>query len=190
MTERRFILLRGRFWLTVLKLFALVFVASMILIQIPELGYDFGPKEPVEISGPEELTPSRFSRATFVSLSGTPNFDRAFIYRRYGLSYTYFQIESYGTRLVVRTYEEVDDDWETITQFVGKLRPFGRQPFSYRIRDIYLDRFQEEIPQDAYFLALYDVPKTSGWQIGAVALAAVMWVVMFYMFFFFRRKKS
>jgi hypothetical protein len=170
------------------KLFALAFVAAMILIQIPELGYDFGPKEPVEIAGPEGLEPGRFNRATFVSLTGTPNFDRAFIYRRYGLSYTYFLIEPYGLGLVARTYEEVDDTWKTISQFVGKLRPFDRQPFSYRIRDIFEERFQEEIPQSAYFLAIYDVPKPSGWQVGAVALAGALWGLMFYMFFFFRRK--
>jgi hypothetical protein len=190
MTERRLILLRKVFWLTLLKLFALAFVAAMILIQIPELVYDFGPEEPVEIPGPEELGPARFHRATFVSISGIPNFDRAFIYRRYGLSYTYFLIEPYGIHLVARTYEEVGDDWKTVTQFVGKLRPFGRQPFSYRIRDIYRERFQEEIPEDAYFLALYDVPEASAWQIGAVALAAVLWVAMFYMFFFFFRRKK
>jgi hypothetical protein len=188
MTERRFLLLRKGFWLTILKLFALAFVASIILIPIPELVYDFGPKEPVEISGPEELEPGRFNRATFVSISGTPNFDRAFIYRRYGLSYTYFLIEPYGLGLVARTYEEVDDEWKKITQFVGKLRSFERQPFSYRIRDIYLERFQEDLPQNAYFLAIYDVPEPSEWQIGAVALATIIWMVMFYMFFFFRRK--
>jgi len=182
-------LLRKNFWLTVLKVLALAFVAFMLIVQIPELRYDFGPRQPVDIGGDGELAPGRFARATFVSLQGTPDFDRAFIYRRYGLEYTYFLIQPYGVRLVARTYEKVDDDWKTITQFVGKIRPFARQPFSYRIRDIYRERFDVEIPRDAYFLALYDVPQPSGWQIGAVIFAAILWGVMFYMFFFFRWRR-
>ena len=187
MTDRPFFLLRGKFWLTLLKLLALGFVSLMVFIQIPELLYDFGPKVPVEIQGPGDLIPGRFPKATFASLSGTANFERAFIYRRYGLEYSYFFIEPYGNFLVARTYEKVEDDWENITQFVGKLRPCSRQPFSYRIRNIYQERFKEEIPPGAYFLALYDVPKPSGWQIGAVIIAVLMWGIMLYMFFFFRR---
>jgi hypothetical protein len=183
------VLLRKNFWLTVLKILALSFVAFMLIIQIPELRYDFGPKEPVEIGQDGELPPGRFAQATFISLQGTADFDQAFIYRRYGLEYTYFLIQPYGIRLVARTYEKVDDDWKTITQFVGKIRPFARQPFSYRIRDIYRERFDVEIPPDAYFLALYDVPQPSGWQIGAVIFAGILWGVMFYMFFFFRRRR-
>ena len=186
---RRFFLLRKGFWLLVLKLLALLFVAVMVVIQVPELLYDLGPKQPVEIAGPEGLGPGRFSKATFVSVSGSPNFDRAFVYRRYGLSYTYFLVEPYGIRLVVRTYEKVEDDWKDITQFVGKLRPFSRQPFSYRIRSIYRERFKEEIPRDAYFLALYDVPKPSGWQIGALIFAGILFAAMVYLFFFFRWKR-
>ncbi len=187
MTDKPLFLLRKTFWLTLLKLLALGFVSLMVFIQLPELVYDFGPKEPVEIRGLDDLIPGRFTKATFASLSGAANFDRAFIYRRYGLEYSYFFIEPYGKLLVARTYEKVEDDWENITQFVGKLRPFSRQPFSYRIHDIYRERFEEEIPREAYFLALYDVPKPSGWQIGAVIVAVLMWGIMFFMFFFFRR---
>ena len=175
---RALFLLRKNFWLTALKILALAFVAAMLIIQIPELRYDFGPKQPVEIDGEAGLPPGSFDRATFVSLPGVPDFDRAFIYRRYGLEYTYFLIQPYGIRLVARTYEKVDDDWKTITQFVGKIRPFARQPFSYRIRDIYRERFDVEIPRDAYFLALYDVPQPSGWQIGAVIFAAILWIMI------------
>ena len=192
MTKRIF-LLKGRFWLTLLKVLALLFVGSMVLIQIPELSYDFGPKQPVEINSSKELTRSRFSKTTFASIEGIPNFDRAFIYQRYGLSYTYFTIEPYGINLVARTYEKVTDEWKDLTRFVGKLRPFDRQPFSYRIRQIYKERFKEDVPEDAFFLALYDVPKVSGWQIGAVIFASLLWGVMFYLFFFFkwmRRKEG
>lgn len=187
--SKRFFPLRGRFWLLVLKLLALLFVGLMIVIQIPELIYDFGPKEPAEIAGPDALSPGRFTKATFASLAGKPNFDRAFVYRRYGLTYTYFLVEPYGERLVVRTYEKVEDSWKDITQFVGKLRPFNRQPFSYRIRNIYRERFEAEIPPDAYFLALYDVPKPSGWQIGAVIFAGILFAAMIYLFFVFRWKR-
>lgn len=179
---------KKKFWLTVLKIVALLFVTFMVAVQIPELLYDFGPKEPVEIKGPHDLDTQRFKRATFVTLPGKPDFDHAFIYRRYGLDYTYFTIVPYGTRLVARTYEKVSDDWKLYEQFVGKLRPFNRQPFSYRIRQLYKDRFQLDIPEDAFFLALYDVPKPGGWQIGALILACLMWAVMFYFFFIFKWK--
>lgn len=183
------LIFKKKFWLTVLKIFALLFVAFMFVVQIPELLYDFGPKEPVSIAGPDELDADRFRRATFVTLPGKPDFDHAFIYRRYGLDYTYFIIEPYGVRLVARTYEKVSDDWKIFEQFVGKLRPFNRQPFSYRIRQLYKERFQLDIPEKAFFLALYDVPKPSGWQIGALVFAALLWGVMFYFFFFFKWKK-
>jgi hypothetical protein len=180
-------LLRRRFWLTVLKGFGLLFVGGMIWVQIPELRYDLGPKRPLAITGPEELSDGRFRRSTFVSIHGKPNFERAFVYRRYGLSYTYFNIEPYGTRLVVRTYDKVTDEWKELSRFLGKLCPFKDQPFSYRIREIYRERFQVDIPENAFFLALDDVPRPSGWQFGAVAFAGVLWLAMFYLFFLYRR---
>jgi hypothetical protein len=187
MTRKSF-LLKKQFWLTLLKCLFLVFVGNMVLIQIPELRYDFGPEQPLEISELEELTSERFSKTTFASIQGIPNFEKAFIYQRYGLNYTYFIIEPYGMRLVARTYDEVTDDWKNISSFMGKLRPFNKQPFSYRIRQIYKDRFQEEVPEDAFFLALYDVPEPNGWQIGAVIFSSVLWLISFY-FFFIRRHR-
>jgi hypothetical protein len=184
---KKFFLRRKGFWLGILKFLALAYIALMLFIQIPELKYDFGPDVPVEISGPQDLTRERFPRATFVSIAGAADFDKAYIYPRYGLNYTYFIIEPYGRRLVARTYERVTDEWKSYDRFVGKLRPFHRQPFSYRIRQIYRDRFQTEIPRDAFFLALYDVPKPSAWQIGAVILAGVLGIALIYLFFFFKR---
>lgn len=178
-----------RIVLLALKLLALGFVGWMITLQIPELQYDLGPKTPVQIASPHELTPKRFPYTTFVSIEGRPNFDKAFIYRRYGLSYTYFSVEPYGPRLVVRTYETVTDDWKQLRRFVGKLRPFGRQPFSYHIRAIYQDKMGVDVPDDAFFLALYDTPKVSGWQVGAVVFASVLWLAMVYAFFIHKWKK-
>jgi hypothetical protein len=180
-------LLSKRFWLTVVKVFGLVFVGGMVWVQIPELRYDLGPKRPVEISGPEDLSIERFGHATFVSIAGKPNFKRAFVYRRYGLSYTYFTVDPYGMRLVVRTYEKVTDEWKDLNRFLGRLRPFKRQAFSYRIRHIYREKFSVEIPENAFFLALDDVPRSSGWQLGAMAFAGCLWAVMFYLFFLYRR---
>ena len=77
-----------RFWLTLLKIIGLVFVGSMIFVQFPELRYDLGSKKPFEISSLEELKPEAIGRASFVTIAGTPKFDRAFVYQRYGLSYT------------------------------------------------------------------------------------------------------
>ncbi len=171
------------FWLLLLKLSALLFVGAMILVQIPELRYDLGPGEPVPVAGPDELSLGRFPRATFVSVAGKADFERAFVYRRYGLSYTFFNLHPYGLRLVVRTYDPVTEQWRDLERFLGKLRPFRRQPFHYHIRDIYRDRFKAEIPEDAFFLALYDVPGLNGWQVGAVAFASLLWLGMAYAFF-------
>ena len=173
-----------RFWLTLLKILPLAFVAWMISLQLPELQYDLQSPPPVTVSSPEELSPERFGRTTFVSVDGTPNFEQAFIYRRYGLAYTYFNIDPYGPRLVVRTHDKVTDEWNQISRFLGKLRPFEDQPFSYRIRQIYREKFNADIPENALFLALDDVPRLSGWQIAAVIFAAVLWLAMFYVFFF------
>lgn len=176
------------FWLTALKIVGLVFVGGMIWVQIPELRYDLGRRRPVEITSPGGLSTERFGHATFVSIRGKPNFDRAFVYRRYGLSYTYFNLDPYGAGLVVRTYDRVTDEWKNLNRFLGRLRPFARQPFSYRIRQIYREKFQVEIPGDAFFLALDDVPRASGWQFGAMTFAGVLWVAMFYLFFLYRRE--
>jgi hypothetical protein len=184
MTDRP-LLLNKRFWFWVLKCFVLLFVGSMIVIQIPELRYDMSDIRPIEISNPDELERFSIRRATFVSVRGRANFEKAFVYQRYGLNYTYFIIEPYGLHLVSRTYEKVTDEWEDLNRFLGKLRPFDDQAFSYRIREIFYEQFEDSVPQDAYFLGLDDIPKPSGWQIGAVSFASVLWGVMFYLFFFF-----
>ena len=190
--EGRFILLRASFWLTVLKVFALLFVAAMIAVQIPELTYDLQGGDPVVVTSLEELRSQDIRGAVFASLEGTPSFDNAFVYQRYGLSYTYFTVEPYGLRLVARTYERVDQSWNGMNRFVGKLRPFDDQPFSYRIEEILFEEFGKEVPSDAYFLGLYDVPKLSAWQIVAIVIAGLMFAAMVYLFFFFfpRRRKS
>ncbi|MFC1822405.1 hypothetical protein ACFL9T_06830 [Thermodesulfobacteriota bacterium] len=189
MTEPLFFF-RKKFWLTILKLIALGFVSAMLLVQIPELFYDLGPKSPLAISTPQGLSRDRIAGATFVSIEGKPDFKNAFIYRRYGLSYSYFTVEPYGMRLIARTHEEVTDEWNQLNRFMGKLRPFNRQPFHYRIRDIYQEKFQIDVPSDAFFLALDDVPKINGWQISAMVFAILLWLVMFYMFFLFGRRRS
>jgi hypothetical protein len=178
--------LRGRFWLFVLKIFGLAFVSGMILVQIPEMRYGLSSKNPVEIAAPHELSFERFPSATFVSIKGKADFEKAFVYRRYGLSYTYFNIEPYGMLLVVRTHLTVNEEWRDLERFLGKLRPFRYQPFHYRIRDIYMDMFDTPVPREAFFLALDDVPRLNGWQVGAVIFASLLWAVMFYMFFFFK----
>jgi len=178
--------LHSRFWLLALKIVALAFVGAMVLVQIPEMRYRLGPKEPVVISEPGELSLGKFPGVAFVMIQGKPDFGNAFVYRRYGLSYTYFNLESYGMRLVIRTHRTVNPEWRQLDRFVGKLRPFRYQPFHYRIRDIYREMFGAMVPADAFFLALDDVPRLSGWQVGAVTFAALLWIAMFYLFFIFK----
>lgn len=182
--------LRLRFWITLAKLFALAFVAVMGLLQVPELAYDLGSKTPAEVLGPDDLDPERFPRPTFAAVEGRADFERAFVYRRYGLDHTYFQVEPYGRRLVVRTYEKVGTDWNDLRRFMGRLQRFDQQPFSYRIREIYRDRLGVEVPEGALYLALGDVPRVSGWQVGAVGLSATLWLGMLYGFFFHGRRRK
>ena len=184
---RRLFFLRGFFWLTLLKIGFLLFVGAMVLVQIPEVRYDLGPKEPVVLKGLDGLDGARITKSTFVVVEGKPDFTNAFIYKRYGLLYSYFTIQPYGMRLVVRTYDKITDEWQALNRFVGKLRPFRHQPFHYRIRDIYDEKFQVEVPEEAYFLALDDVPRISVWQIGALCFASILWLCMFYFFFLFKR---
>lgn len=176
----------GRVALTVLKLAGLAVVGLMGLTQVPELRYDFGSRQPAVVAGPADLVPGRVAGPTFAAVHGTPDFTRAFVYRRYGLDHTYFTVEPYGLRLVVRTYGTVSDEWHELRRFLGRLQPFAQQPFSYRIREIYREQMGVEIPEDAYFLALDDVPRPSGWQVGALVLSAVLWLGMAYGFFLWR----
>jgi hypothetical protein len=172
-----------RILLTFLKIALLLLVAFMVWMQLPELSYDFGSKAPLEIEDPSQLASLHVSGNIFASVEGTPDFTNAFVYRRYGLDHHYFTIEPYGMKLVVRTYDEITEDWRQLTRFLGRLRLFDQQPFSHYIAAIYLDRFGVSIPADAYFLALDDVPKPSGWQIGGLILAGAIWLVMFWQFF-------
>lgn len=167
----------------ILKLFLIVIVTSMVLFQIPELRYDFGSKEPVQITSPEQLQPGRFERSTFASVEGTIDFDRTAVFAMHGVRYTYFLLNEYDARLVVRSYEPVDEDWADITTHVGRLRPYHRMPFSRSVRAGFREHFGVTIPDDAYFLARDDVPAASGWTIGATVFAIVLWCVLFYFFF-------
>lgn len=184
MTKKLF-LFRSGFWLHALKVMALLFVGGMILVHIPELIYDLGPRTPMAISSPDDLSTERPLRTSFVSISGEPDFEKAFVYKRYGLSYTYFNIRPYGMKVIVRTYHTVNDEWKDLNRFLGKLKSFKRQPFYYKIRDIYKEQFGTDVPEGAFFLSLDDVPKLSGWQVGAAILACVLWAIMFYMFYFY-----
>jgi hypothetical protein len=42
-------------FITFLGLFLVLVTTSMVYFQLPELRYDFGPKEPVMIDSPEQL---------------------------------------------------------------------------------------------------------------------------------------
>ncbi len=181
-------LFEKRFWLTILKVLALLFVAGMVALQVPELSYDLGSDEPVEVESPAELTSPEFKHSTFVSVAGSIDLDRRIEYASHGVPATYFLLEGYGPRLVVRTYERIEspEDWAAFNRFVGRLRPIGRLPFRRGVRARFEAEHDVRIPPDAYFLGLYDVPELSGWQVGAAAFAAILWLVLFYLFFIHR----
>jgi hypothetical protein len=170
--------------LTLLKIALLLIVAFMAWMQVPELSYDFGSKTPVEITDPAGLTEYQVMGTVFASVKGTPDFTNAFVYKRYGLDHHYFTVEPYGMKMVVRTYDEITEEWRQIGRFVGRLRPFDQQPFSHYISAIYLEKFGVAVPGDAWFLALDDVPKPSGWQVGGLILAGTIWFFLVWLFFF------
>ncbi|MDP6635001.1 MAG: hypothetical protein QGG42_08900 [Phycisphaerae bacterium] len=182
-----------RIGLFLVKLFVMLIVTVMIMVLIPEFRYDLGPKTPVDVAAPKDLSPQRFATSTFATVHGKGDFKKAFIHSKYGVPYTYFLLEGYGPALVVRTAEKVDDDWEKLDRHVGRLRTYRRMPFSRTVRAVFKDRFKVDIPADALFLARDDVPRLSGWQVAAAIFASTLWLILTYIFFvhgFVRRRKA
>ena len=177
------IVLLGRVILTCIKLFLLLVVTAMIKFQIPELRYDFGTKEPISIESLDELSAARSARSVFASVRGKADFTKAATFSKYGVRYTYFLLTEYGDKLVVRTLEEVGEDWAQIDFHVGRLRPYDRMPFSRSVRAGFRKHHDVSIPEDAFFLGRDDTPRPNGWSIGAVIFASVLWCVLVYFFF-------
>ncbi len=177
----------GRVILTCIKLFLLLVVIAMVKFQIPELRYDFGTKEPISIESLAELSAASCPRSVFASVRGKADFTQAATLSKYGVRYTYFLLEEYGDKLVVRTLEEVSEDWAQIDFHVGRLRPYDSMPFSRSVRAGYHKLHDVSIPEGAFFLARDDAPRPNGWSIGAVIFASVMWCVLVYFFFIHSR---
>ena len=173
----------GRVFFTILKIFLLLVVTAMVRFQIPELRYDLGSKEPVKIESPDQLKPGSFTQATFASVKAKPDFTRAATFAKHGVQFTYFFLQGYDKKLVVRTSEPVTEEWNDIEFHLGRLRTYNRMPFSRSVRAGFRKNFDIGIPEDAFFLARDDVPKPSGWSIGATIFAGVLWCVLFYFFF-------
>lgn len=169
--------------LLLLKVFLLLVVTMMVRVQIPELRYDLGTREPVVIESAEELSVERFSQATFAAVQGEPNLERAARYATHAVPFTYFLLDGYGSKLVVRSAEPVDETWSDVRRHLGRLRPYHRMPFSRTVRAGFRSLFGVDIPDDALFLARDDVPRANGWSIGAVIFAGVLWCVLAYFFF-------
>ncbi len=180
--------LRGRFWLTLAKLLALVFPTALFCVQIPEMRYDLGPSVPQEITTADQLSGGPLRDRTFVAVIGKVDPNRGVVYSTYGLTYTYLLIEPYGARMVMRVYGTIDDSWGDRNRFEGKLR-YGRMAFRRTVRAAFREKHQIEIPANALFLAYHDNPALSGWNVAAVIFSAVMWLVMFYFFFLWPRPK-
>ncbi len=172
-----------RVFLIILKLFMMFVVTAMIMFQIPELQYDFGTKEPLCIKSVDELSIDRFPQSTFVSIQGKGDFAKAATLAKYGVQYTYFLLDGFDNKLVVRTHEAVGKEWENIDFHIGRLRPFDQMPFSRSIRAGFRKLYDVGVDQDAFFLARDDVPRLSGWSIGAVSLVSILWCLMAYFFF-------
>ena len=182
-----------RVLLTFLKIVILLVVAGMVKFQIPELQYDLGAKEPVRIESPEDLSTGHFGRSTFVSVRGTPDLSKAATFAKHGVRYTYFLLTEYGDKLVVRSTETPSDDWGQVEFHLGRLSPYDRMAFSRSVRAGFAQLFDTTIPADALSLARDDVPRLSGWSIGALIYAGVLWCVLAYFFFirgYLRRRRG
>ncbi len=173
----------GRVFLTFLKVFLLLVVTAMIRFQIPELRYDLGSKTPIQVASPNDLSVERFASSTFAAVHGKPDLTKAATFAMHGVPFTYFLLEGYGPKLVVRTPEEVSEEWNQIDKHLGRLRPYHRMPFSRSVRAGFKTHFGMEIPEDALFLGRDDVPRLSGWSVGAVIFAGTLWCVLAYVFF-------
>jgi hypothetical protein len=173
----------GRTVLTCIKLFLMIVVTAYFKFLIPELRYDFGPKEPIKIESLEDLSAARSPRAVFASVRGKADFTKAATFAKHGVRYTYFLLAEYGPRLVVRTPEEVSEEWTDIEFHVGRLRPYKRMPFDRSVSAGFRTHHNIDIPEDAFFLGRDDVPRPSGWLIGALVFSIVLWCVLFYFFF-------
>ena len=186
----------GRIVLTCIKLFLMIVVTTYFKFLIPELRYDFGPKEPVKIESLEQLVAARSPRDVFASVRGKPDFTRAASFSKHGVRYTYFLLEEYGPKLVVRTPEQVCEEWTDIEFHLGRLRPYKRMPFDRSVRAGFRTHYDIGIPEDAFFLGRDDVPRSNGWSVGALIFASILWCVLFYFFFVhgrisaFRKAKS
>ena len=95
-------------------------------------------------------------------------------------------LNEFDTALVVRTYEPVGGEWAGIDRHLGRFRRYSRMPFSRSVRAGFRQHFDITIPDNAYFLGRDDVPKPSGWSVGATIFAVVLWCILVY-FFFVRR---
>lgn len=169
--------------LLVLKLFLLLVATMMIRFQLPELRYDFGTRQPVEIRSAAELTAERFPQATFACVRGRPDLTRAATYATHGVPFSYFLLDGYETKIVVRSAEPIDETWADIGAHVGRLRPLRRMPFSRTVRAGFRQLFGADLPDEAFFLARDDVPDPNGWSIGAMVFAATLWCTLAYFFF-------
>ncbi len=172
------------------KLLAMLFPMVLALAQIPELRYDFGPQTPVEITSPDQLAFRNIERMKFAAVVGAGDFEHAFVYKRYGISYTYFLVKPYGHKVVVRTYLKVTDDWRQLSKFVGKAQKYRRMPFSRTVLNIFKDKYDINIPADAICLRYDDVPEASGWSVSALIFCVVLWCLMGYVFFIWKRKPA
>jgi hypothetical protein len=179
-----------RFFLTLVKIFLLLVVTAMLKFQMPELRYDFGTKEPVQIQSVQELSAEKFDQSTFARVRGEIDLTRAATFATHGVRYTYFLLREYGPKLVVRTPEEADEEWKKIDFHVGRLRPYHRMPFSRSVRAGFRKLFDVGIPEDAFFLARDDVPQASGWSIAALVLPLILWCVLAYFFFIHGRIRT
>jgi hypothetical protein len=178
-----------RIAVTVAKTAALVFVAGMALLQVPELTYDLGPKQPLAVRSPVDLEAAG-AGTVFADVAGTIDADHAFVHRTHGLAWSYFLLDEYGTRLVVRSPEPLagrEEEWSRVRRHLGRLKPYAGMPFRRSVAATFREQFGVEIPADAHFLARDDVPAAGGWQVGAAVLAATVWGVLVWLFFLRRR---
>lgn len=112
-------------------------------LQIPELRYDLSGDAPLEIASPAELAALEGEQARFVAIGGKGDFRRGFQIQTHGVAMYFFTIHPYDMQVIVRSMEKPDEQWRRFDRFLGRLKPFRRQPFARRVEQAFGGGLQE-----------------------------------------------
>jgi hypothetical protein len=137
------------------------------------------------IDGPDALTPRRHREITYAVVPGP--FDEAWTVRHnaMGLTYRYVMPRRFDGKLVIviPPQVEIETDPNALGRAEGKLWALDRTGFERTIRERFSEEHGIELAEPAFALMQGGIPRVSGWNVASVALATMLWLVLFYLFF-------